>query len=674
MFRVAIWSTLLLSVVVRPAFAVFEEEKNEKPAEYVGYARAAESAVDRWVSTVRKIESYSDEAVVEFKSGFGFGGNEQKATFLFRSPDLFRINTMMSEMISDGKELTIHRRGNRRYMVEKLENDKLTQLRRHGLSMSVQFSLPELFLGSDPKTYVAEHLRDLKPLDNETLDDDKCSVFEGRLVDQFGADTEGRKIKLFLRDKDSMLRRLEVDMSETPKEDDDDDENAGFFRQAMNMKVNYDIKNMKVNEDVAKDRFAFKPPSGSKKVDQFFNSWVPTGGGAQQFALSGKPAPDFELGTTSGKKISMSDMKGKVVVLNFLPETGGRMGRRMARRFGGTPPLDKFDELRRDFADKGVRVICVYPSDSADDLVEELKEKGHELDIALDPDRFATSEYFEERWASGVVLVGKDGVVQGRHAAFMGDEQVKALRSDVEKLLAGESLPGGKPMSDEQLHEAEEQQSSFFLADSAESLNEDRITENWSVRAVDDRAMGFGFGGSSLRGKSTLWIRAKDMLQEVDPTGKVVAEIPVPRVSSGNDFGQEQFAVGRMAGRRVCVQMSSVPGEDSNPFGFRPPKAAVIVAGDESGNELWTMEMEVKNQQMPQHLTLADVDGKSGDELLFTQQGTLHVVSERGETLVRYPLSGWATWVRAEDLDRDDKAEIYVRTSSKLQRFEYKGK
>jgi peroxiredoxin len=44
---------------------------------------------------------------------------------------------------------------------------------------------------------------------------------------------------------------------------------------------------------------------------------VPTGEQGVQSDLRGKPAPDFELSTLDGKKVKLSDLRGKAVVVNF---------------------------------------------------------------------------------------------------------------------------------------------------------------------------------------------------------------------------------------------------------------------------------------------------------------------------------------------------------------------
>ncbi len=670
-------SFFVAAFCIAPVWAE-DKEPREKKAEFVGISRTAQPIVDKWLAVIEDAKSYSDEATVDMKTGMPFGGNEQKASFTYVKPDKFRITNQMMDVVSDGKELTVYRKNNKRYITETLHADKMTQIRKHGISTMAQFSLAELMLASDPKAVAADRFRNLNTAGSEEIDGDKCVILEGNLVNAgASSDEHGQPLKMFIREKDWTLRRFELDISPRQSEEDqekEEEENPFARFIGRDMRAVYELKKAAVNQDVDKSKLAFKAPSGAKKVDKFYSASVNSGDTAQQFPLSGKPAPDFVLDSTDGKTVTLSDKKGSVVVLNMLANNpGGRMGRRFRRMaMGAEPQLEKLDQLQRDFGSKGLTVFCVQPGDSADELLEDMKSKNQDLTVLLDTDRSVRADYVGEEWGSAIVLIGKDGIVQGRYPAAMTEENAQSIRNDVEKLLKGETLAGGKPMTDEQIDEVEAQQN-FYFADSDEALNEDRLAESWSVRTQSSGGMFFGRSGGGSSMKSGLWVQTRDSMQEIDPAGKIVAEIPIPRPVSGDNI-QEEFAVGRMGNRRVVVHMSSIQGEErGGMFGWRPPKGAMITAGDESGNELWSIELEAKSQQVPQNLTLADVDGKGGDELLFTHNGSLWILNERGETIVRKEVPGWVSWLRVEDMDRNEKAEIYIRSQNKLLRFDYRG-
>jgi hypothetical protein len=112
--------------------------------------------------------------------------------------------------------------------------------------------------------------------------------------------------------------------------------------------------------------------------------------------------------------------------------------------------------------------------------------------------------------------------------------------------------------------------------------------------------------------------------------------------------------------------------ESTEGTAFQPPKKATLTAYDREGNELWTKELEVQNYQMPASLVMADVDGRAGDEVLFLHDGAVWVLDARGEVIARKPVEGWPQWLRVEDLDRDGRAEIYLRTNAKFLRLDYR--
>lgn len=70
-------------------------------------------------------------------------------------------------------------------------------------------------------------------------------------------------------------------------------------------------KSILINQPLADALFTFVPPPNAKEVDTL--SILKTSSGP----LPGKPAPEFSLPTVEGKNASLSDFKGKIVLLDF---------------------------------------------------------------------------------------------------------------------------------------------------------------------------------------------------------------------------------------------------------------------------------------------------------------------------------------------------------------------
>lgn len=96
----------------------------------------------------------------------------------------------------------------------------------------------------------------------------------------------------------------------------------------------------------------------------------------------GKPAPDFELTSMDGKTFKLSELRGKVVVLNFW--------------FAGCPPcrseIPKLNALVEKYKDKDV--VFIAPTTDDEYTAKKFLEKfPFRYNIVLDAGRFIRDEY-----------------------------------------------------------------------------------------------------------------------------------------------------------------------------------------------------------------------------------------------------------------------------------------
>lgn len=627
--------------------------------ELEGFTYEAKAMVDRMIEALDRVESYADEGVVQWGVAMG-GMSDQDYSFVYVKPKWFRLNTQMYELVSDGKEFTVYARNMRRYTTRPAKGDLDEQIRRYRFGAGGLLGSSELLVSKNPRKVIADHIEDLEVIGPDSVDGERCIKLTGKLKTGGGfMGGQTGTMTLWLREPQLLIRRAEMKFS--PQESDDDE--VQTMGMVMEYTLVFDAKNMRVNEPIDPKQFTFDPPKKSKKVDRFYNEWMASGDTAVQFELSGKPAPDFELEAARGGWVSLASLRGKVVVLNFL-QPPNPISKPVIR-------LDSMEKLRREFADKDVEVISIHRGSGSDDLLNDLNEQAIDMPVLLDEGGDTIGKYFEQQWSWGIVLVSKDGVVQGKHRGNFGaNAKTDALKSDIEKLLKGETLPGGEPMTEEQITEAEFQRGSFYMSGSAEPLNEEFFVEAWSVKTRSQQNITFG-GSSANMDRDGFWIRDKDNIKLVNYAGKILAELKLPEVDGNNMAQQDQFAVGAVGARLGTVLMTTVTGEEKNQWGMAQPEAVRIIAADQEGRELWQIELEVENYQMPQHLALANLDGRGADELIFFHEGAVWVIDERGEVAARLQTIGWPHWLRAEDRDGDRKAEIYLRTHDRLQRYDY---
>ena len=95
------------------------------------------------------------------------------------------------------------------------------------------------------------------------------------------------------------------------------------------------------------------------------------------------PTPEINLTTPDGKKISLRDFRGKIVMLNFWASWCVPCREEM-------PAMEK---LYQEFKDKNFVILAVAVKDRKQDAVDFVKELKLTYPVALDPDAKVGQEY-----------------------------------------------------------------------------------------------------------------------------------------------------------------------------------------------------------------------------------------------------------------------------------------
>ena len=117
----------------------------------------------------------------------------------------------------------------------------------------------------------------------------------------------------------------------------------------------------------------------------------------------GEPAPDFTMELTTGEIISLSDLKGQIVVLQFTASWCSVCRQEM-------PHLEK--DIWEQYKDKGVMLIGVDRDEPLETVVKFQKEMGISYPLALDPGAEIFGLFADKN--SGVtrnVVIDKDGEI-----------------------------------------------------------------------------------------------------------------------------------------------------------------------------------------------------------------------------------------------------------------------
>ncbi len=285
-------------------------------------------------------------------------------------------------------------------------------------------------------------------LPDEELDGRMCAVF----VDQMESMFQASWAKIWVDAETGLLRRLEsIPVPEWVKpEAADDEEEEEVAEMLRNMKMTYVVQAQRVNEEIPDAAFVFTPPEGAKEEmvtpEEQEAEEIERAAGLERFELSGQAAPDFTLPQLDGGTFTLAEQKGKVVVIDFWATWCGPCVRAL-------PEMKKLAEA---YADNPDVVVVGFSTDEEKNLekVKKVAEKNQlPYPVGLGPAEVKTA--YKVRGIPCLVVVGKDGAVQGRHVGF-SPGLAKQLQKTVDRLLAGETLESAKPYTAEELKKREE--------------------------------------------------------------------------------------------------------------------------------------------------------------------------------------------------------------------------
>ncbi len=118
-------------------------------------------------------------------------------------------------------------------------------------------------------------------------------------------------------------------------------------------------------------------------------------------AASGLQAPDFELKDISGKTWKLSDLKGKIVLVNFWATWCDSCKEE-------NPSLHKFIQSEKE--NKNLVILTILVNDSAQNAAEYLKKNNFDFTVLID-DKKTSAEY----GITGVpetYIISKDGTLK----------------------------------------------------------------------------------------------------------------------------------------------------------------------------------------------------------------------------------------------------------------------
>ena len=300
-----------------------------------------------------------------------------------------------------------------------------------GQISSSLYDHPKLFRTGGPNDIVMRERSELLP--QEYL---KAAAFDGELNShslryEGTKDVEGvechvlnvtykvprpQRVRIYIGKDDYLLRRTERPMGMR----------AGSPHPAANALLVFTVRDLKTNIEIDDAVFRMTCPPGyeSKSVVSIRKPAAPGRSRAGLGLLPvGSKAPDWELPSGTGKKISLKSLRGKVVVLDFWATWCGPCRRAM-------PEVQK---LHNRFKDKAVAVFGVNCGERSPrvDPVKFMKDKGYTYGQLLHGELAARA--YRVRGIPTFYVIGKDGKILFATSGI----NLRGIGGIIEKALKG---------------------------------------------------------------------------------------------------------------------------------------------------------------------------------------------------------------------------------------------
>jgi peroxiredoxin/outer membrane lipoprotein-sorting protein len=186
-----------------------------------------------------------------------------------------------------------------------------------------------------------------------------------------------------------------------------------YARDATQINLYYITK---WNQPVPDTLFAFKPPQSAHIVSAM--RMKPT----QPKAIIGTEAPDFTLADAAGHQVSLRELRGKVVIVDFWASWCGPCRAQM-------PFLQ---QLYRDLAAKGLVVLGLDVGEDAEEVTRFATQESYTFTLLLGAEPDIAAQYYVEGYPTTFVVDRRGHIV----FRSVGGEPPERLQAAVNKALA----------------------------------------------------------------------------------------------------------------------------------------------------------------------------------------------------------------------------------------------
>ncbi|MGZ3440738.1 MAG: TlpA family protein disulfide reductase [Polyangia bacterium] len=150
-----------------------------------------------------------------------------------------------------------------------------------------------------------------------------------------------------------------------------------------------------------------------------------TAGVAFAGVQKGQRAPEFSLPSLKGSTVALSQLRGKVVLVDFWAQWCEPCKKE----------LPQLDRLSKEYSSKGVVVLAVNIDKQRENAERMVKQLGLTLDVLLDPAGSVAGSYDLPKMPTSFV-VDKKGIVRYVNEGFDGPKDVERFKHELDELVA----------------------------------------------------------------------------------------------------------------------------------------------------------------------------------------------------------------------------------------------
>ncbi|MCB9852157.1 MAG: redoxin domain-containing protein [Phycisphaerales bacterium] len=558
----------------------------------------------------REMDAYREKAslIVRMKflddTGEDVGVNQETASTLVAArPNRFKSTSEHMSFASDGKRFRFRMVGAQSKLLE-VDAEKDFAL-SEDVAMSLGWAggspvMAAMNRNDDDVWTLFPALQSVAAVQKVNLDGVACTRIDLKAEIPMLAGDEPVDVSVWIDDGTRLLKRLNVDYTEGARKQREEmgeyqadvDPYAGYkLEQAY---FTYVIDEAEVNPSVSDNDFEMQVSDEDQKVETFMAMFDQ---GAVPI-LIGEPAPDFESTDFDDKPIKLSDLKGKVVVLDFWATWCGPC----------VQAIPHIQEVAERMKDKPVVVLGINGDQpGGEKRVKQFLEKKK---ITFRQVKDFMGEIKANYGVTSIpctVLIGKDGIVQSIDVGFgFGGES--ELTAKIEKLIDGKRLFDAEQIASQKAATS----SGGDVPSPLPEVEADRLSK-----------------GDLLSGASALYASG-DLNQDG------VEDLLFGNYAGGRTLrilygGTTEFAKVQFEGIRPneAFQNVTIVDVDGKPhvvcllsgYGQRNGYSNKIRLGmfRPDGARVWILDLDVPDQVSAQaNLLVGDVDGVPGPELALT--------------------------------------------------------